>query len=313
MDMIQSVIDPYLTEKDTLSLVLVSKTTQSLFQPALLQKMANKLLLLVMHGEQENAKKLLKMHPKLLLMTGIATDYSGRTFETTAFRYALWALDTRYMCNMMLDCLPYGLQGDAIKQGLLDQYQAQEQDGLNYKLNGVIINETHYNFSPIKSALQTYINHYDNWYVTRNWSAMQIQWSTAVGLAQRYLPAHVAQHYCDPDKSFDPIPLFNKKIFNRSLEFHNAFTDTKQFWVAPVSSTSGLGVAFGITEKGQGVIAGGGVRGERGSRALTHLRTLTALCEARTRDLVPLMRRLEGLIQEVDVDLDMHSCACCDY
>ena len=64
---------------------MVSKTTQSLFQPARMQEMANKLLLQVMHGEQEKAAKILKIHPELLTMTGTATDYSGRTFETTAW------------------------------------------------------------------------------------------------------------------------------------------------------------------------------------------------------------------------------------
>jgi hypothetical protein len=138
-DVTANVMSDYLSEKDKSALNLTSKTTQGLFQPHRLQKMANKLLLQVMHGEQEKAAKILKIHPELLMMTGFATDYSGRTFETTAFRYALWALDTRYMCNMMLDCLPYSEQGEAIKQGLLMQFKAQVQDGLDYELNGMTV------------------------------------------------------------------------------------------------------------------------------------------------------------------------------
>ena len=201
----------YLSENDESALMLTSKATHRLFQPHRLQKMANHLLLQVMHGEQEKAATILKIHPELLTMIGAATDYSGRTFETTAFRYALWALDTRYMCNMMLDCLPCNEEGEFIKQALLMQFNAQVQDGVDYELNGVITHETHFNFSPIKAALQTCVDNYPDWVENNNWDAMRNQWSNVVGLAQRYIPAHVAQHYCDPDEAFYPTPAFNKK------------------------------------------------------------------------------------------------------
>jgi len=245
-DITEHAIGEYLTEKDKSTLALTSKTTQGLFQPHRLQMMLNKLLLQVMHGEQDKAEKILKSHPELLEMTGEATDYSGRTFNTTAFRYALWALDTRYMCNMMLDCLPDSPQGEAIKQALLTQFKAHKKDGVFYKLNGVTIHEKHYDFSPLIEALQTYVNHHNDWYATDNFDAMINQWSKVVGLAQRYVPAHVAQHYCDPDESFDKTPQFNKKTFKRALEFYNYITGKREFWFAPVSSTSGLGVNFGI-------------------------------------------------------------------
>ena len=51
----------------------------------MMQKIANKLLLQVMHDEQDKAEKTLKIHPELLTRVGTATDYSGRTFETTAW------------------------------------------------------------------------------------------------------------------------------------------------------------------------------------------------------------------------------------
>ncbi len=300
-DLTEHSISEYLTEEDKSTLTVVSKTTQALFQPDRLQKMANKLLLQVMHGEQEKAAKILKLHPELLTMTGTATDYSGRTFKTTAFRYALWALDTRYMCNMMLDCLPCSEEGEAIKQGLLIQFRTQAHDGLDYKLNGVTIHEAHYDFAPIKAALQTYVDNYPNWEAADNWGAMRDQWCKVVGLAQRYVPAHVAQHYCDPDESFYPTPAFNKKTFARSLEFYNFVTNRTEFWFAPVSPTSGLGVDFGIFRA-----LGGWPRPRRVPRrrraARADLSTLTALCEVRTGDLVPLMQRLEGPIQKPDAD-----------
>ena len=312
-DVTANVMSDYLSEKDKSALNLTSKTTQGLFQPHRLQKMANKLLLQVMHGEQEKAAKILKIHPELLMMTGFATDYSGRTFETTAFRYALWALDTRYMCNMMLDCLPDSEKGEDIQKALLEQFEAHEQDGVLYKLNGETIRETHYDFSPLKAVLQTYANEYDNWYANNNRIAMKNQWSKVVGLAQRYVPAHVAQHYCDPDEAFDPTPPFNKKTFERSLEFYNYDTRAEEFWFAAVSptSTSGLGIDLGIF---RGELAGcpWGV-GSRWYGLLTRgdviddLAALTALCEVRTSDLVPLMQRLQGPIQKPDTDPDMPS------
>jgi hypothetical protein len=300
-DLTEHSIGEYLTEEDKSTLTVVSKTTQALFQPDRLQKMANKLLLQVMHGEQEKAAKILKLHPELLTMTGTATDYSGRTFETTAFRYALWALDTRYMCNMMLDCLPYSEEGEVIKQALLTQYRAQARDGLDYKLNGVTIHETHYDFSPIKAALQIYIINYTDWEDNENLDAMTHQWSRVVGLAQRYVPAHVAQHYCDPDESFHPTPSFNKKTFVRSLEFHNDFKHQNEFWFAPFSPTSGLGVDFGILRlwsRARGVWAER--LGMWTAGAHVDLAALTALCKVRTGDLVPLRQRLECPIQKPD-------------
>ena len=312
LDITKYAIGRYLTEEEKSKLAMVSKTTQRLFQPHRLQKMANKLLLQVMHGEQDKAEKILKSHPELLTITGTATDYSGRTFETTAFRYALWALDTRYMCNMMLDCLPNSPQGEAIKHGLLTQFNAQENDGLDYELNGATIHETHYDFSLIKTALQTYINNFDNWNATRNMVALTNQWSNVVGLAQRYVPAHVAQHYCDPKESFYPTPKFNKKTFVRSLKYYNYATHRRHMWF----SDSGLGVNFAIAG---GVIyanpffrdmdaCGGfdwvGLAGCWGSYwetpglALSNLDAMTALCNVRTEDLVSLMQRLEGPIQK---------------
>ena len=305
LDITAAAVGQYLTDKDKSTLAVVSKTTQSLFQPARLQKMANKLLLQVMHGEQEKAAKILKIHPELLTMTGTATDYSGRTFETTAFRYALWALDTRYMCNMMLDCLSESVQGPDITRGLLEQFNAQVQDGLDYKLNGTTIHEAHYDFSPIKAALQTYANEYENWDEAHNSDAIIYQWSQVVGLAQRYVPAHVAQHYCDPDEAFYPTPPFNKKTFKRSLEFYNFVTGAVDSWFEAVSPTSALGVDFGVCRGGGGGWDAGGSAMGMVFLGLVHvvqrdLAALTALCEVRTSDLVPLMQRLEGPIKKPD-------------
>ena len=299
-DVTAYVMSDYLSENDESALMLTSKATHRLFQPHRLQKMANHLLLQVMHGEQEKAATILKIHPELLTMIGAATDYSGRTFETTAFRYALWALDTRYMCNMMLDCLPYSEKGEAIKQGLLMQFNAQVQNGLDYELNGVIFHESHYDFSPLKTALQFYVEQYDSWKAANHFDALGQQWSRVVGLAQSLVPAHVAQHYCDPQESFYPTPSFNKETFVRSLKLLNY--DPKiapQFWFTPISSTLMLGVNYGMVRVDHGCIP----MGPMGQRriALVDLAAMTNLCKVRTEELIPLKQRLEGAIQKPDV------------
>ncbi len=300
-DITARVISSYLTVRERSTLALVSKTTQGLFRLPHLQDIANKLLLWVMRGEQDKAEKMLRISPELLMMTGVATDYSGRTFETTAFRYALWALDTRYMCNMMLDCLPCSEQGDIIKQSLLMQYNAQVDDGVDYELNGVTKHETHYDFSPLIDALQTYVNQYRNphyFYLEE----MQHQWTKVVGLAQRYVPAHVAQHYCSRDESFFPTLPFT---FVRSLTFcRNLMTRANEFWYTPASSTSGLGVDFailsglGVEEYNLPYYEGrtpAGTPYALRTYAAADLAYLTTLCEVRTYcDLFPLMQRLES-------------------
>ncbi len=160
--------------------------------------MADKLLLQVMHGEQDKAEVILKIRPDLLMIKGTATDYSGRTFTCTAFQYALWALDTRYMCNMMLDCVPNSPDAKIIQEGLLMQLLAHEHGGIEYQLELRTVREKHYDFTPILTALKTYVDNYDHWYANLMWAEMERQWCRVVGLAQRYVPAHVAQHYCDP-------------------------------------------------------------------------------------------------------------------
>ena len=122
--------------------------------------LADKLLLQVMHGEQDKAGVILKIRPDLLMIKGTATDYSGRTFTCTAFQYALWALDTRYMCNMMLDCAPNSPDAQRIQQVLLNQLLAQELVGIEYQLEHRTVREKHYDFTPLLTALKTYVDNY---------------------------------------------------------------------------------------------------------------------------------------------------------
>jgi hypothetical protein len=71
---------------------------------------AEKLLRLIVEGEQGQAEEMLKKDQSLLQVTGTVTDLSGREFQRiTAFQYALWALDW-HMWTMIQKYLPMAAQ-----------------------------------------------------------------------------------------------------------------------------------------------------------------------------------------------------------
>ena len=314
-DVVKHHINPFLVQKDISALSRASKTTQGLFQPIRLQMMADKLLLQVMHGEQDKAKVILNIRPDLLLMKGTATDYSFRTFHCTAFQYALWALDTRYMCNMMLDCIPNNPNGERIKQELLMQLLAHEHGGIEYQFVGRTFREKHFDFTRLLKALKTYIDNYAHWHANSMWDEMKRHWCGVVGVAQHLVPAHVAQHYCDPEESFDPTPKFNKPKFTRVLEFYSHLTGSESSWFSGwPSSPHALGVDFAISRGPVRV----GRRSAGGRRRLDvevahsrlDLMALTALCQVRTKDLEPLKERLQSPLQKPAAE-SVSSCFIC--
>ncbi len=94
------------SEQDLCNLMLSSTNMYALFRPIYL---ANKLLQQhVAYGEQDKAEELLKdvyqgnveKIQHALLYQGKFTDYSGRTFNCSAYEYAYWAKDT-HMCRML--------------------------------------------------------------------------------------------------------------------------------------------------------------------------------------------------------------------
>jgi hypothetical protein len=287
--------------------------TQGLFQPNRLQMMADKLLLQVMHGEQDKAEVILKRRPDLLMIKGTATDYSGRKFTCTAFQYALWALDTRYMCSMMLDCLPCSPDGERIKEGLLMQLFEQTSNGIEFQLDTRTVREKHYDFTPLLNALKTYVDNYDHWFAASNWAEMTRQWNEVVGLAQRYVPAHVAQHYCDPDETFYPTPNFNKPQFARVLHFYNYRSVVESHWFSPIiSSNHGLGVDFGIARGARAASACNagarcGLPLRRGVLWHSDFMAVTALSQIRTKDLEPLRERLQRPLQKAQAESGAHA------
>lgn len=288
----KSVFGDMLTLKEALAFASTSPSNYRLFNEdkAPGHRLPLMLLQSVSRGEQNKAASILALRPDLLSHRGDVTDYSGRTFKNiTAFQYALWAMDT-HMCRMILDAIPPSPTGDALRADLIHQYEELESDGVTYELEGLpYTNQHHFDFSPLITALQYYADHMDVWYDTQNWAEMQRWWCTVVGLAQRYVPAHVAQEYCHPARSFYPTPKFNERELERSLTFHNYSNGTDMLWWPKAGSSSNvLGVDFGILRsqrRGRGLTRGMAAGGGCAGADDVDLLAMTALCEVRTADL----------------------------
>lgn len=243
-------------------------------------------------AEQDKIEQLLKKYPELLLSSVPLKDISGIELVIdgkkgiTIFQHAIWAKDVRYMCNMLLDCLPKTQKGEEIRQKLVEQCNELMEKGVVYKLNAQTHREKQFSLKPLIDALQTYVKDSKNW---------KSHWCTAVGLAQTLLPANVRQHYCDPEEPFEN-PNFRKPKFKRCLEFYNYLGNKMESWD---SSLARLGISFGITRGQRGCALAGVPRNQRQSvpLALLDLAALTDFDKVRTEDLKLLIQKLQNPIQ----------------
>lgn len=220
-------IKKYISERtDPPQLLEAKLSSQSLFKTTYSSSFL--LLLQVAKGQQDDAEATIKKNPNLLLEKEIVMDYSNRIFsKITPFQYALWALD-RHMWEMILKYLPLKVAAK--------QLQELSEHGVTYvsSPNGKVITEKHFNFTPLITALQEYIDTFDDESVSR--------WSIIVGSVQKNVPAHVAHEYCRDDRSFNPEPSFKDKSLPRTLEFYNTNKHDFSTWF----SDPGLGISFAI-------------------------------------------------------------------
>ena len=239
-------------------------------------------------GKQDEANNQLLNNPKaqeLLTNPGTFTDYSGRTFDCTAYEYAYWAKDT-HMCRMLEQHMD-----EDTKAQILHRCEAIEELGLNYGQNGTEYCTKHFDFAPLKQALQNYIDGYDDWGRTNNYDAMKASWML-VGLAQRDVPVHVINEYCRPDRSFDPTPQFNEEKLPRVATFYNYNTyKDEALFPLMLSDSSGLGVDFALVRGG----AGGGRGGRVVDWASRDLAAVSRLDEVRTADLTQSRENLKSV------------------
>lgn len=188
-------------------------------------------LLCVAQGKQQQAENILKTikDPQALLtQKGQFTDFSNRTFNCSAYEYAYWAMDT-HMRRMLEEYME-----PETKAILAERVSTIRTTGLAYSHNGQDFRTPHFDFSPLLTALRTY--------------QIKIGERTAwkeVGLAQRDIPAHVAQEYCRLDRSFSPRPEFNEPTLPRVLTFFDLEEENDEMptWYPVVP---GAGPGFGV-------------------------------------------------------------------
>lgn len=123
----------------------------------------------------------------LLRTPGVFTDYSGRTFNCTAYEYAYWAGDT-HMCHMLERHMDE--ETKALMFARIIDTATEDYVGLVYRQRGTEHRSDAFSLQPLMSALRRYIAGYDDWNNTMNWAAMKAAWME-VGIEQRDLPVHV--------------------------------------------------------------------------------------------------------------------------
>ena len=305
-DILKHEIGEYLDPVDKEQFSKTSKLLCGLFHKS--APLFPKVLLCIAHGEQDKVQPTLKALPSLLECYGEVTDYSGRKFTNISiFQFALWAKDT-HMQRMILDAIPEDDQGLLLRTKLIRQYEELVTNGVAYELAGQTYTESHFNFSPLINALQHYIDNVDAWQSTGNIAAIIEAWSKGVGGAQRDVPAHVAQEYCHPTRSFSSTPffpsapLFNELRLERSLTFYNSRASRNMTWWD--NSSYSLGRGYGIYRGGMMVASGetwlgyfprrgrmgwwgGGARGPQ------DLLAVKALEQVRTTDLIQTLKILK--------------------
>ncbi len=248
-------------------------------------------LLCVAKGQQDEAQRQIEANPALLLTTGRFTDYSGRTFNCTAYEYAYWAKDT-HMCRMLERHMD-----ENTKAAMLEKVIAIDSDGLTYEQYGQAEHSKHFDMTPLITALQNYVNGYDAWYAANDDDAMKAAWML-VGMAQRDLPVHVINEYCRPDRSFDRLSesTFNEDNLPRILTYYNFNTNsTVPLFPLVVSGSSGLGVDVALLRGACARCRGAGGAAAGWPRA-RDLAAVSRLDEVRTADLTQSRTNL-GLIE----------------
>jgi hypothetical protein len=248
-------ISSRLTLKEVSQLARISTRATTFFADALTNAKVITLLQHVAFGEQDEAERILKEDPTLLLRTGQITDHSGRTFQDiTAFQYALWALD-RHMWTMILKYLPK------------EEAARQLHDHIYHEKAYKEIHGDYYDFVPLIDALQTYVNNYANQTRDQN----RKHWQEIVRGAKLLVPAHVANEYCQQPQHFYPLPNFKEDTLQRVLSVYDFANNRKSTWFHP-SCADGRNWRHGGVDM--------------------DLETINALCKVRNGELVELKQQL---------------------
>ncbi|MGQ3890311.1 hypothetical protein ACQUW5_15015 [Legionella sp. CNM-1927-20] len=204
----------------------------------------------VAKGKQDKAEALLKSAANtqdLLRTPGMFTDYSGRTFNCTAYEYAYWARDT-HMCHMLERHMDEKSKVEILAR--IDEMERVDKItgkkvGLEYQQQGKAHHSAHFDLTPLTEALKAFVEGYEVWENTGNWDEM-LTALMKVGKAQRDVPAHIAQEYCRIDHEIGPKPVGEGTTWPRKLVTYNTVTRDYDSWFPLAASNSGLGFDFAL-------------------------------------------------------------------
>lgn len=257
--------------------------------PLLHELQFQKFLHCVARGEEAAARKLLgaDLPVHYLRQSGPFTDYSGRTFNCSAFEYAYWAKDW-HMCCMLLEFMD-----EETKAETLVRCEAIEDSGLTYIQYNVVKRSSHFNLTRLIDALENYVTGAQDWYAKQEWHDLTNAWMQ-VGLVQREVPAHVAQEYCRSDRRPVFLPSSHEGPLPRKLIFNDLDTQRQANWFPLAANTnSGLGYHFVI----YGAVPDGSAQGSSSTPLIDNVRcdmdAMKALDKKRTSDLRQLREALQ--------------------
>jgi len=256
----------------------------------------------VAKGRQEEAKTLIiasSSAQDLLLTPGIFTDYSGRTFNCTAYEYAYWAKDIR-MCRML-----EGNMDSETKAFLLERIESIDRVGLSYiQHEQEITGSKCFSLEPLKKAYNDFIRSHNALRIQRFYGggpAVNNAW-IRVGVAQRELPTHYVREYLSKGQSFDPTSTFDEPSLPEEIMLYDLQNSCRHKTLFPLvlTASSGLGIDFSFG-RGWGGLQTGVVYRYVGSARLLlgvakhDLAAVSRLDEARAKDLMQSHRTLAAV------------------
>lgn len=194
------------------TLVRTNKYFYNLLQP---QRLLDKLFMYLASEQKEQASQIkfvLVCHPYLLTQRKSFIDSINRNFHNlSAFEYAIWSLNTDFICDEILNYIPKDDKGIKLKNELLLQLKYIQEHGVTYTLDGEEHTESHYNFIGLISALEHYANEFDKW----NWGQRQEYWFKRIEVERNSAPKHIAQLFSYRDNFYSPqhVTKVLKKLY----------------------------------------------------------------------------------------------------
>jgi hypothetical protein len=161
-----------------------------------------------------------------------------------------------------------------------------ERHGIHYERNGVHYQDVRDGVALI-NAYRKYIRIYDAHQDGTPWNNVEQAWIEVVGLAQRVLPIHILQRFCEENKSFYPLrTVHDLRVapFGRTLQIHNWVTNRREC-LLPLHANAGIGFSFSIYRGGRG--RAGRVGGElRCGRDLAAVRRIEEVGKANVAEFI---------------------------